>query len=69
MRRKIKKMPLQTDIAAMNDKIVVIKKIASELAQMADEFPAVAKNTARILSSIKMLEINVSDLVDLESEG
>jgi len=53
----------------MNDKIVAIKKIATELAQMADEFPAVAKNTARILSSIKMLEINVSDRADLESEG
>ena len=62
-------MPPQTDIAAMNDKIVAMKKIAAELAQMADEFPAVAKNTARILSSIKMLEINVSDLVDLESNG
>ena len=62
-------MPRQIDIEAMNSKIVAIKKITTELNQMADEFPAIAKNTTRILSSVKMLEINLSDLVDLESEG
>ena len=62
-------MPLQIDIEDMNNKIMVIKKITTELNQMADEFPAIYRNTARILSSIKMLEINVSDLVDLESDG
>jgi hypothetical protein len=34
---------------------------------MSKDFPAVARNTARILSSTKMLEINLSDLVDLET--
>lgn len=61
-------MPLKIDMKDMNAKIVAIGKIATELNQMADEFPAIAKNTARILSSVKMLEINVCDLVDLEFE-
>jgi len=64
-----KKVPRQIDIEDMNSKIMAIKKIATELNQMADDFPAMAKNTARILSSTKMLEINLSDLVDLETEA
>jgi hypothetical protein len=64
-----KKVPRQIDIEDMNSKIMAIKKIATELNQMADDFPAIAKNTVRILSSTKMLEINLSDLVDLETEA
>ncbi|MBC8417261.1 MAG: hypothetical protein KJ573_08145 [Proteobacteria bacterium] len=58
----------QIDIEGMNSKIVAMKKIAGDLIQTADEFPAIARNTARILSSLKMLEINLSDLVDFESQ-
>jgi hypothetical protein len=43
----------------------MLKKTAKELAQMGDDFPALKRNTARILASIKMLEINISDIVDL----
>jgi len=32
---------------------------------MGDEFPAVKRNAARVLASVKMLEINVSDIVGL----
>jgi hypothetical protein len=67
LRRKAKIMPPQIDIDTMHARIVAIKKIATELNQMADDFPAVARNTARILSSTKMLEINLSDIVDLET--
>ncbi len=61
-------MSLKIDIEEMNARILAIKKTATELNQMADDFPAVARNTARILSSTKMLEINLSDLVDLETD-
>lgn len=47
-------MPLQIDMKGMNTKIVAIRKIATELNQMADDFPAIKKNTARILSSTKI---------------
>ena len=53
----------------MNAKIMSIKKAATELQQMAGPFPAIARNSARILASTKMLEINLSDLVDLETEA
>ncbi|MDQ1333233.1 MAG: hypothetical protein QG552_183 [Thermodesulfobacteriota bacterium] len=59
-------MPLQIDTEAMNARILAIKKNAMELYRMADDFPAVARNSARILASARMLELNLSDLEDLE---
>jgi len=58
----------QIDMEAMNAKIEVIKAAATQLHEMADAFPAVARNSARILASAKMLEINLSDVVHLETE-
>ena len=46
-------------------KIGALKKAAEELRQMSDHFPAVYRNTSRILASIKMLELNVSDVLDM----
>jgi len=61
-------MSLQIDMEAMNARIMAIKNIAAELNQMGDNFPAISRNTARILASTKMMEINLSDLVDLQSD-
>ena len=59
-------MTQQIDISKINTKIQLLKKTAQELNRMGEDFPALARNTARILASVKMLEINVSDLVDLQ---
>ncbi len=53
------------DLNMINAKIQLLKKTAQELNRIGKDFPAVARNTARILASVKMLEINVSDLVEL----
>ena len=58
-------MAQQIDLNAINDKIQLLKKTALELNRIGGDFPAVARNTARILASVKMLEINISDLVEL----
>jgi hypothetical protein len=42
-----------------------IKKAASKLKQSSQGIPAVDCNVDRILSSIKMLEINISDISEL----
>jgi hypothetical protein len=55
------------DLNKINDKIQVMKQTAQELNQMGKDFPAIARNTLRIMASVKMLEINISDLVELES--
>jgi hypothetical protein len=54
------------DLNMINAKIQLLKKTAQELNRIGQDFPTVARNTARILASVKMLEINVSDLVELD---
>ena len=58
-------MAQQTDLHEINDKIQLLKKTAEDLNRIGEDFPAIARNTVRILASVKMLEINVSDLVEL----
>ena len=60
-------MNTQMDIKKIYDKIQVLKSTAEELNRMGESFPALARNSVRILASIKMLEINISDLVELDS--
>jgi len=59
-------MMTQIDLKKIDEKIQVMKSTAEELNRLGDNFPALARNSVRILASIKMLEINVSDLVELE---
>ncbi len=58
-------MTAQPDIEKLDDQIQVLKKAALALSEMGDQFPAVKRNAARVLASIKMMEINVSDVVRL----
>ena len=53
------------NIKEMAGKIALIKKEARELKEMSGGIQAVDKNVDRILSSIKMLEINVSDVAEI----
>lgn len=59
-------MASKINLNDINDKIQLMKKAAEELKQMGEDFPAITRNSVRILASLKMLEINVSDLVELE---
>ena len=58
-------MAQQIDLNQINDKIQLMKKTAEELNRIGEDFPAIARNTVRILTSVKMLEINISDLIEL----
>jgi hypothetical protein len=53
----------QREIKKMDTKVKTIKKTAEELKELCRNIPAVDRNAARILASVKMLEINVSDLL------
>jgi hypothetical protein len=53
------------DLKAINDKIRSMKSDTEELHRIGKAIPAIEKNTARILASIKMLELNITDAVDL----
>lgn len=60
-------MMSRIDLEKIDEKIQVLKSTAQELNRLGDNFPALARNSVRILASIKMLEINVSDLVELDT--
>ena len=60
-------MNSRIDLNEIDAKIQLIKQTAEELNRIGENFPALARNTVRIMASVKMLEINVSDLVELES--
>jgi hypothetical protein len=52
------------DIENMNLNIRSARKAVEELKRLGENFPAVARNAERMLASLKMLEINVSDVMD-----
>jgi hypothetical protein len=47
------------DIQRIHSQIQAMKKIAENLQATADDFPALACNLARIIASLKMLELNI----------
>jgi len=60
-------MNQEFDIKALSEKISAMKQNAIELLGMGAFFPALDRNIARILASVKMLEINISDAADLDT--
>ena len=56
----------QFDLNEIDAKIQLMKRTAAELARAGENFPAIARNIVRISAGIKMLEINISDVVELE---
>jgi chaperonin cofactor prefoldin len=57
----------QREIKKIDTRIKTIRKAAQELEELSGEIPAVDRNAGRILASVKMLEINISDLLELEA--
>jgi hypothetical protein len=49
----------------MDTRIKKIKKAATELKELSGGIQAVDRNASRILASAKMLEINISDLLEI----
>ncbi len=58
-------MANKIDLKELDSKIQSMKKTAEELRQMGGNFPALYRNTSRILASIKMLELNISDITTI----
>lgn len=51
------------ELKQLDGRIRTIRKAAEDLMKLSPGFPAVDRNARRILASVKMLEINVSDLL------
>jgi len=55
----------KVDLKELDRKIQSMKKTAEELKHMGEEFPALYRNISRVLASIKMLELNISDVAGM----
>ncbi len=53
----------QRHLKKLDTRIKTIRKAAQELKEFGAGIPAVNRNADRILASVKMLEINVTDLL------
>ena len=58
-------MVQEYDVREMADKILALRQKATELKAMSGGIQAVDRNVDRILANVKMLELNISDIVDL----
>ena len=56
------------DLKAIRKRITALQKTAQELQAMGADLPCLARNTTRILASIKMLEIGLCEVADLEAD-
>ena len=52
-------------VKEMAEKIQAIKEAATELQNISSGIQAVDRNVDRILASVKMLEINISDILSI----
>ena len=48
-------------LISMNNKILEMKALALALEAESGQFPGIAKNTKRVLATIKMMELNLCD--------
>ena len=60
-------MDQKFDINKMSEKILLMKQTAVELKEMEAFLPALDRNIARILASLKMLEIGITDIAELDT--
>ncbi|MFZ3047047.1 MAG: hypothetical protein WA151_14135 [Desulfatirhabdiaceae bacterium] len=55
------------DINGIARKIMLMKQNAEDLRAEGVDFPALERNMVRILASLKMLEINIAEVAELNS--
>ena len=58
-------MAEEYNVKEMAEKIQAIKEAATELQNISGGIQAVDRNVDRILASVKMLEINISDILGI----
>jgi hypothetical protein len=59
-------MAKKIDLKELDSKIQSIKKTAEELKKMGEDFPALYRNVSRLMASVKMLELNISDVAGIK---
>jgi predicted component of type VI protein secretion system len=58
-------MAQESDIKKMADRILALRQEAAELKGMSGGIQAIDRNVDRILANVRMLELNISDVLDV----
>ena len=56
----------ENELKKIDKKIKLLSKTAMELKILAENIPAITRNTTRLLASVKMMELNISDCIDFD---
>ena len=56
----------ENELKKIDDKIKLLRNTAKELKSLAKNIPAITRNTTRLLASVKMMELNISDYIDFD---
>ncbi len=56
-------MKTGADLKRVNEQILKIKALLQELEAVSGDFPSLSRNSKRALASLKMMELNISDVV------
>jgi hypothetical protein len=59
-------IPSRSELEKIDAKIKLLGSTARELKSLAEDIPAINRNTARLLASVKMMELNISDCIDFD---
>jgi hypothetical protein len=59
-------MQTENELKKIDEKIKLLSNTAKELKILADNIPAITRNTTRLLASVKMMELNISDCIDFD---
>ena len=61
-------MTQEYDIKGIIEKILALKSIAMELKEISGGVPSIDRNVERILSSIRLLELDITDVSEILNE-
>lgn len=56
----------KNELKKIDEKIKLLRNTAEELKGLAENIPAITRNTSRLLASVKMMELNISDCIDFD---
>ncbi len=59
-------MQTENELKKIDEKIKLLSNTAKELKILADNIPAITRNTTRLLASVKIMELNISDCIDFD---
>ena len=59
-------MITENELKKIDNKIKLLRNTAEELNSLSENIPAITRNTTRLLATVKMIELNISDCFEFD---